>query len=114
MSHHPFNRKCRDIITANIPWCPDEHDSHIRAGDWIGNPTPNSGNPLDWVYLVLELTHDKASVIEFKKITPNGNIQATALLGFHDLHGELPLGQSALLGEAMSNPQSRRGSAGTR
>jgi hypothetical protein len=30
------------------------------------------------VYLVLELTRNKASVIEFNKTTPNGYIQAIA------------------------------------
>jgi hypothetical protein len=77
MSHHASNRWCRDIITASIPWCPDEYDSHIQVGDWIGSPTLGMANPLDWVYLVLEHTRDKASVIEFKKITINGRIQAT-------------------------------------
>jgi hypothetical protein len=77
MSHHASNRRCRDIITANIPWCPDEYDSHIHVGDSIGSPTPSSGNPLDWVYLVVEYTQYKSNVIEFKKITPNGHIQAT-------------------------------------
>ncbi len=76
MSHHISNMRCRDIITASIPWRPDEYESHIQVGDWIGNPAPSTGNPLDWVYLVLELTRDKASVIEFKKTTFNGRIQA--------------------------------------
>jgi hypothetical protein len=34
------------------------------------------GNPLDWVYLVLEHNRNKASVIKFKKITINNRIQA--------------------------------------
>jgi hypothetical protein len=68
--------RCKDIITASIPWRPDEYDNHIQVGDWIGNPTPGMGNPLDWVYLVLELTRDKASAFEFKKTTLNGRIQA--------------------------------------
>jgi hypothetical protein len=76
MSHHTSNRQCRDIIRASIPWRLDEYDSHIQVGDWIGSPTPGTGNPLDRVYLVLEHTQDKASVIEFKKITPNSRIQA--------------------------------------
>ncbi len=29
MSQHVSNRQCRDIITASIPWRPDEYDSHI-------------------------------------------------------------------------------------
>jgi hypothetical protein len=77
MSHHASNRRCRDIITASIPWRPNEYDSHIQVGDWISSPTPGTGNPLDLVYLVLEHTRDKANVIEFKKITLNGRIQAT-------------------------------------
>jgi hypothetical protein len=47
MSHHASNRKCMDIITTSIPWRPDEYANHIQASDWIGNSTPNSGNPLD-------------------------------------------------------------------
>jgi hypothetical protein len=77
MSHHTSNRRCKDIIMANIPWRPDEYDSHIRVGDWIGSPTPDTGNPLDWVYLVLKHTRDKANVIEFKRIALDGRIQIT-------------------------------------
>jgi hypothetical protein len=77
MSQHVSNKRCRDIMTASIPWRPDEYDSHIQVGDWIGNPTPDTGNPLDWVYLVLELTQGKASVLEFKRTTLTGRIQAT-------------------------------------
>jgi hypothetical protein len=29
---------------------------------------------LDWVYLVLECTQDKAKVMEFQKVTPSGRI----------------------------------------
>jgi hypothetical protein len=50
---------------SSIPWRPDEYDCHIRVGDWIANPTPNSSNPLDKV--------------EFKKTTTNGHIQSTSL-----------------------------------
>jgi hypothetical protein len=46
-TRHPSNKQCLDIITSNIPWRFDEHGCHIRVGDWIANPTPNSGNPLD-------------------------------------------------------------------
>ncbi len=75
LSHHASNNKSRDIITNNIPWRPDEYNSLIRVGDWIGKPTPGSGNTLDWVYLVLECTPDKANAIEFKKVTPNDRLQ---------------------------------------
>jgi hypothetical protein len=74
MSYHASNKKCKDIITASIPWRPDEYTNHIQAGDWISNPTPNSGTPLDWVYFVLESARGKTNMIEFKKIAPNGRI----------------------------------------
>jgi hypothetical protein len=70
--------KYRDIITANIPWCPDEHDSHIQVGDWIANPTPGTGNLLDSVYHVLAHTSGKAEVLKFQKLTLDGRIQATS------------------------------------
>jgi hypothetical protein len=78
MSHHTSNRRCRDIITASIPWRPDEHDSHIQVGDWIGNPTLDTGNPLDWVYHVLAHTRGKAEALEFQKLTLDDRIQATS------------------------------------
>ncbi|CAM6076475.1 unnamed protein product [Sphagnum tenellum] len=78
VSHHASNRRCRDIITTSIPWRPNEYDNHIWVGNWIGTPTPGTGNPLDWVYLVFEHTRDKANVIEFKKIKFDNHIQATA------------------------------------
>jgi hypothetical protein len=77
MSHHPSNKLCRETITASIPWRPDEHECHSRVGNWIANPTPSAGSPLDWVYLVLEPTGDTGTVLEFQKITFGGSIQAT-------------------------------------
>jgi hypothetical protein len=77
MSHHPSNRLSRETITSSIPWRPDEHECLIRVGDWITNPTPKAGGPLDWVYLVLEPADRTASVLEFQKITPGCRIQAT-------------------------------------
>jgi hypothetical protein len=77
MSHHPSNRLCKERITASIPSRPNEHDCHFRVGDWIANPTPNAGSPLDWVYLVLEPTDETATMFEFQKISPRGRIQAT-------------------------------------
>jgi hypothetical protein len=53
MSYHACNRKCKEAITASIPWCPDECASHLQPGEWIGIPNPNPASPLDWVYLVL-------------------------------------------------------------
>jgi hypothetical protein len=68
----------RDIITASIPWSPDEFDFHIKVGDWIANPIPDTGNPLDWVYQVLALTRGKAEVLEFQRFALDGRIQATS------------------------------------
>jgi hypothetical protein len=47
MSYHPSNGECRELIMNNIPWRPDGHEDHIRIGDWITNPTPPTGCPLD-------------------------------------------------------------------
>jgi hypothetical protein len=74
LSHHASNKRARDIITNSIPWRQDEYDSLIRVGDRIGKSTPGAGNTLDWVYLVLESTSDKANAIEFKKVTLNSRL----------------------------------------
>jgi hypothetical protein len=37
MSRHASNMRGKDIITASIPWSPDEFDFHIKVGDWIAN-----------------------------------------------------------------------------
>ncbi len=76
MSHHPSNRLGRETITTSIPWHPNEYERLFCVGDWIANPTPRAGSPLDWVYLVLEPTDESTLVLEFKKITPGGRIQA--------------------------------------
>jgi hypothetical protein len=54
MSYHTSIKRCKDVITASIPWRPDEYTSHIQAGDLMSNPTPNPGTPFDWVDFVLE------------------------------------------------------------
>jgi len=85
MSRHASNMRGRDIITASIPWSPDEFDFHIKVGDWIANPTPDTGNPLDWVYQVLALTHGKAEVLKFQRFALDGRIQATSQ-HIHTIH----------------------------
>jgi hypothetical protein len=77
MSHHVSNRSNLERITANIPWHPYELINRIQAGDWIGKPDPSSSTFPDWVYYVLKPLQDIARAIEFKRITPNGFIQAT-------------------------------------
>lgn len=76
MSYHVFNRKCKEDIAASIPWRPDEHAKQPQPGEWIGTPNQNPTSPLDWVYLVLQSGRDTTEVIEYKRSTPGGRIQA--------------------------------------
>jgi hypothetical protein len=85
MNRHASTMRGRDIITASIPWSPDELDFHIKVGDWIADPTPDTGNPLDWVYQVLALTRGKAEVLEFQRSARDGRIQATSK-HIHTIH----------------------------
>ncbi len=78
LSHHPANVSCMNIITTSIPWRADERIDNAQARDWISNPTLSTGAPLNWVYYVLESTPGKANVIEFKKTSHSGRIQATS------------------------------------
>ncbi len=50
----------------------------IQVGDWIASPTPITGNPPDWVYLVLAKDKDTTEVLEFKRSSPTGRIQLTS------------------------------------
>ncbi len=78
MSHHPFNRESREMITSSIPWRPDEHEDQTRVGNWIANPAPPAGNLLDWIYLVLAKDGDTAMALKFQRTTPSGRIQLTS------------------------------------
>ncbi len=82
MSYHTANISCKDIITTSIPWRPDASTSYAQAGNWISNPAPSTGAPLNWVYHVLESTQGKANVIKFKKTSTSGHIQATSHQAF--------------------------------
>jgi len=77
LSYHRMNREARDLITNSILWRPDELDRHIKIGDWIGKPIPDSSNAPDWGYFVLECTSATTKTLEFKRTTPNGRLQAT-------------------------------------
>jgi hypothetical protein len=77
MGHHPSNKSSLVRITINIPWCLDEVNNRIQAGDWISKPDPSLCTSPDWIYYVLEPHRGTTKVIEFKKITPSGLIQAT-------------------------------------
>jgi hypothetical protein len=77
MRNHISNRKCMETIIASIPWTLTENPSPLRSGDWISDPTPPVGNPLEWIYFVLDATPNQARVIELKKMAPNGRIQAS-------------------------------------
>jgi hypothetical protein len=77
MSYHTSNRQCKEGIIASIPWHLAESTNPPREGDWVSDPNPTSGAPLDWIYFVLNATSGQARAIEFKRTTPNGRIQAT-------------------------------------
>jgi hypothetical protein len=77
MSNHVSNKKCKESIIASILWTLFESPSLLRNEDWISDPAPSAGEPLEWIYFVLDATPNQANVIEFKKMTPNGRIQAT-------------------------------------
>jgi hypothetical protein len=76
MSYHIANISYKDIISASFPWRPDVPTSCAQVGDWINNLAPSTGAPFDWVYHVLESTPGKANIIEFKKTSISGRIQA--------------------------------------
>ncbi len=77
MSYHASNKKCKDSIIASIPWLLTKSTSPLRNGDWISNPAPSDGAPLEWIYFILDVTPRQAKAIEFKRMTPNGRIQAS-------------------------------------
>jgi hypothetical protein len=77
MNYHPLNKKFGETIIASIPWPLTESTSLLRNGDWISDPAPSSGAPLDWIYFVFNATLGQAKVIEFKKMAPNGRVQAS-------------------------------------
>ncbi len=77
MSYLASNRRCKEAITASIPWRPDKCASHPQPGEWIDIPNPNPASPLDWVYLILQSGRDTTDVIEYKRSAPGRRIQAT-------------------------------------
>jgi hypothetical protein len=77
MSYHVSNKKSKETIIDSIPWTLSEGPSPLKNGDWISDPTPSTGPPLEWIYYVLDATPSQARVIEFKRMTPNKRIQAT-------------------------------------
>jgi hypothetical protein len=50
----------------------------IQVGDWIASPTHITGNPPDWVYLVLAKDKATTEVLEFKRSSSTGRIQLTS------------------------------------
>jgi hypothetical protein len=77
MSYHASNRKYKETFIANIPWLLSEDSSPLKSGDWISNPAPLSGPPLEWIYYIIDAAPSRAKVIEFKRISPEGRIQAS-------------------------------------
>ncbi|CAK9233230.1 unnamed protein product [Sphagnum troendelagicum] len=77
MSYHASNKKCKESIIASIPWTLTESSSPMRNGDWISDLAPSTGAPLEWIYFILVATPGQARAIKFKRMTPNGRIQAS-------------------------------------
>jgi hypothetical protein len=77
MNYHTSNRKCKEAIIASIPWRLAENTNLLSDEDWISDPTPTAGAPLDWIYFVFNAIPGQAKVIEFNKFAPNGRIQAS-------------------------------------
>jgi hypothetical protein len=77
MSYHASNKKCKETFIASIPWPLSEDPSPLKNGDWINDPTPAIGPPLEWIYSIINATPSQAKVIEFKRMTPEGCIQAS-------------------------------------
>jgi len=47
MSYRTSNRQCKEAIIASIPWCLVKSTNPPREGDWVSDPTPTFGAPLD-------------------------------------------------------------------
>ncbi len=77
MSYHASNKKCKETFIASIPWPLSEGTSPLKNEDWISDPEPVAGPPLEWIYFVLKTTASHARVVEFRRMTPEGRIQAS-------------------------------------
>jgi hypothetical protein len=77
MSYHASNKKCKETFIASIPWPLFEDTSPLKNGDWISDPAPATGPPLEWIYYIINATPSQARVIEFKRMMPEGRIQAS-------------------------------------
>jgi hypothetical protein len=74
MSYHTSNKKCKDSIIVSIPWLLTKSTSPLRNRDWISDPAPLDGAPLEWIYFILDVTSGQARAIEFKRMASNGRI----------------------------------------
>jgi hypothetical protein len=77
MSYHASNKKCKETFITSIPWPLSEDPNPLKNGDWISDPVPSTGPPLEWIYYVIDATPSQARVIEFKRMKPEGRIQAS-------------------------------------
>jgi hypothetical protein len=76
MSYHASNKKCKETFIASIPWPLSEDPNPLKNGDWISNPPPSTSPPLEWIYYIIDATPSQTRVIEFKRMTLEGRIQA--------------------------------------
>ncbi len=77
LSYHVANKKHKETLIASIPWPISEDPTPLKRGDWVSDPAPPSGPPLEWVYYIIDATLSHAKAIEFKIMTPEGRIQAS-------------------------------------
>ncbi|CAK9262425.1 unnamed protein product [Sphagnum jensenii] len=77
VNFHPVNRRNRDLIIASIPWDPATSSNIPLVGDWISKKEAGQTAPSEWVYQVLGTTQNTANVLEFRRFSRAGRIQAT-------------------------------------
>jgi hypothetical protein len=77
VSFHPSNRRNRDLIIASIPWDPVTSNNVPLAGEWINKRDAGQAGPPEWIYQVVGITQSITNVLEFRRISHTGCIQAT-------------------------------------
>jgi hypothetical protein len=77
VSFHPANKRNRDLIIASIPWDSATSNNVPSAGEWISKKEVGQTGPPQWVYQVVGTSQSTANVLEFRKISHTGRIQAT-------------------------------------
>jgi hypothetical protein len=66
-----------DLIIVSIPWDPATSGNTPSAGEWISKNESGCTGPPHWTYQVVEASRNTASVLEFRRTSHTGRIQAT-------------------------------------